>query len=71
MQVRVIQGKEPAHLLKCFGDKPMVILTGGRSSSGNDVNFDKSKTNLFQVYFKLCKIRKFIKDVCVVIGILH
>ncbi|XP_060697451.1 gelsolin a isoform X1 [Hemiscyllium ocellatum] len=33
-QVRVIQGKEPAHLMSMFGGKPLVVYKGGTSREG-------------------------------------
>ncbi|MCV4939514.1 hypothetical protein OFC17_32535, partial [Escherichia coli] len=31
VQSRVVQGKEPAHLMSLFGGKPMIIYKGGTS----------------------------------------
>lgn len=33
-QSRVVQGKEPAHLMSLFGGKPMIIYKGGTSRDG-------------------------------------
>lgn len=34
VQVRVMQGKEPAHLLSLFGGKPLIVHKGGTSREG-------------------------------------
>ncbi|KAM6902714.1 LOW QUALITY PROTEIN: gelsolin-like [Xenentodon cancila] len=34
VQVRVVQGKEPAHLMSLFGGQPMVVYKGGTSRDG-------------------------------------
>ncbi|KAM5145729.1 gelsolin isoform 3-T6 [Mantella aurantiaca] len=34
VQVRVVQGKEPPHLLSLFGGKPMIVYKGGTSREG-------------------------------------
>ncbi|CAJ1069359.1 LOW QUALITY PROTEIN: gelsolin-like [Xyrichtys novacula] len=36
VQVRVVQGKEPAHLMSLFGSKPMVVYKGGTSREGGE-----------------------------------
>ncbi|KAM7018461.1 gelsolin-like [Tautogolabrus adspersus] len=47
VQVHVVQGKEPAHLMSLFGDQPMVVYKGGTSrEGGQSVEAD---TRLFQV----------------------
>ncbi|XP_028664389.1 gelsolin-like isoform X1 [Erpetoichthys calabaricus] len=46
-QVRVIQGKEPAHLMSIFGGKPMVVYKGGTSRDGGQS--PPAETRLFQV----------------------
>uniref|UniRef100_A0A1A7ZAW6 Gelsolin n=1 Tax=Nothobranchius furzeri TaxID=105023 RepID=A0A1A7ZAW6_NOTFU len=46
-QVRVVQGKEPAHLMSLFGGRPMVIYKGG--ASRNDGQSERAETRLFQV----------------------
>lgn len=48
VQVRVVQGKEPPHLLSLFGGKPMVIVSGGRSKGKNDAGIDE--TALIQIF---------------------
>ncbi|XP_077969403.1 gelsolin-like isoform X1 [Styela clava] len=48
VQVRVVQGKEPPHLLSLFGGKPMIIVSGGRSKGKNDSGIDE--TALVQVF---------------------
>lgn len=46
-QVRVVQGKEPAHLISLFGGKPMVVYQGGTSREGGQTQ--PAQTRLFQV----------------------
>ncbi|XP_072771459.1 gelsolin a isoform X1 [Nerophis lumbriciformis] len=46
-QVRVVQGKEPAHLMSLFGDTPMVVYKGGTSRDGGQSA--PAETRLFQV----------------------
>ncbi|XP_078406100.1 gelsolin-like isoform X1 [Cetorhinus maximus] len=46
-QVRVVQGKEPAHLMSMFGGKPMVIYKGGTSREGGESA--PADNRLFQV----------------------
>nr|XP_055035601.1 gelsolin a isoform X1 [Misgurnus anguillicaudatus] len=46
-QVRVVQGKEPAHLMSLFGGKPMVVHVGGTSRDGGQTA--PAETRLFQV----------------------
>ncbi|XP_060747345.1 gelsolin a isoform X2 [Tachysurus vachellii] len=47
VQVRVVQGKEPAHLISLFGGKPMVVYRGGTSREGGQTQ--PAQTRLFQV----------------------
>uniref|UniRef100_A0A673HZX0 Gelsolin n=1 Tax=Sinocyclocheilus rhinocerous TaxID=307959 RepID=A0A673HZX0_9TELE len=47
VQVRVVQGKEPAHLMGLFGGKPMVVHQGGTSREGGQTA--PAETRLFQV----------------------
>uniref|UniRef100_A0AAY4C6W7 Gelsolin n=1 Tax=Denticeps clupeoides TaxID=299321 RepID=A0AAY4C6W7_9TELE len=47
VQVRVVQGKEPAHLMSLFGGKPMVVYKGGTSREGGQTV--PAETRLFQV----------------------
>ncbi|XP_070820100.1 gelsolin-like [Chaetodon trifascialis] len=47
VQVRVVQGKEPAHLMSLFGGKPMVVHKGGTSREGGQS--EVADTRLFQV----------------------
>lgn len=47
VQVRVVQGKEPAHLMSLFGGQPMVVYKGGTSREGGQS--DVVDTRLFQV----------------------
>lgn len=46
-QVRVMQGKEPAHLMSLFGGKPMIVYKGGTSREGGQSA--PAETRLFQV----------------------
>ncbi|KAG9460643.1 hypothetical protein GDO78_020476, partial [Eleutherodactylus coqui] len=46
-QVRVVQGKEPAHLLSLFGGKPMIVHKGGTSREGGQT--PDAAIRLFQV----------------------
>ncbi|XP_007575729.1 gelsolin a isoform X2 [Poecilia formosa] len=47
VQVRVVQGKEPAHLMSLFGGQPMVVYRGGTSRDGGQSA--PAETRLFQV----------------------
>ncbi|GCB69103.1 hypothetical protein scyTo_0005420 [Scyliorhinus torazame] len=47
VQVRVIQGKEPAHLMSMFGGQPMVIYQGGTAREGGQTA--PADNRLFQV----------------------
>ncbi|XP_070759730.1 gelsolin-like [Enoplosus armatus] len=47
VQVRVVQGKEPAHLMSLFGGQPMVVYKGG--TSREDGQSEVADTRLFQV----------------------
>ncbi|XP_059849790.1 gelsolin a isoform X2 [Hypanus sabinus] len=47
VQVRVIQGKEPAHLMSMFGGKPLVVYKGGTSRDGGQST--PADNRLFQV----------------------
>uniref|UniRef100_A0A8C9Y4X6 Gelsolin n=1 Tax=Sander lucioperca TaxID=283035 RepID=A0A8C9Y4X6_SANLU len=47
VQVRVVQGKEPAHLMSLFGSQPMVVYKGGTSREGGQS--EAADTRLFQV----------------------
>lgn len=46
-QSRVVQGKEPAHLMSLFGGKPMIIYKGGTSRDGGQTA--PASIRLFQV----------------------
>ncbi|MBN3319422.1 GELS protein, partial [Atractosteus spatula] len=46
-QVRVVQGKEPAHLISLFGGQPMVVYKGGTSREGGQTA--PAEMRLFQV----------------------
>ncbi|XP_072287407.1 gelsolin isoform X2 [Pyxicephalus adspersus] len=47
VQVRVVQGKEPPHLLSLFGGKPMIVYKGGTSREGGQM--PDAEIRLFQV----------------------
>uniref|UniRef100_A0A669AX97 Gelsolin n=1 Tax=Oreochromis niloticus TaxID=8128 RepID=A0A669AX97_ORENI len=47
VQVQVIQGKEPAHLMSLFGDKPLVVYKGGTSRENDES--EAADTRLFQI----------------------
>ncbi|XP_023814633.1 gelsolin isoform X2 [Oryzias latipes] len=47
VQVRVVQGKEPAHLMTLFKGQPMVVYKGGTSREGGQS--EVADTRLFQV----------------------
>ncbi|XP_072243198.1 gelsolin-like isoform X2 [Leuresthes tenuis] len=47
VQVRVVQGKEPAHLMSLFGKRPMVVHKGGTSREGGQS--EPADPRLFQV----------------------
>ncbi|KAL3975171.1 hypothetical protein ACER0C_021057 [Sarotherodon galilaeus] len=47
VQVRVIQGKEPAHLMSLFGDKPLVVYKGGTSRENSQS--EAADARLFQI----------------------
>uniref|UniRef100_A0A7N6AQS3 Gelsolin n=1 Tax=Anabas testudineus TaxID=64144 RepID=A0A7N6AQS3_ANATE len=47
VQVRVVQGKEPSHLMSLFGGQPMVVYKGGTSREGGQSA--PAETRLFQV----------------------
>lgn len=47
VQIRVIQGKEPAHLLSIFGGSPLVVYKGGTSREGGQTK--DADVRLFQV----------------------
>uniref|UniRef100_A0A8D0HU07 Gelsolin n=1 Tax=Sphenodon punctatus TaxID=8508 RepID=A0A8D0HU07_SPHPU len=47
VQRRVVQGKEPAHLMSLFGGKPLIVYKGGTSREGGQTA--SAATRLFQV----------------------
>ncbi|KAM3867580.1 gelsolin-like [Diretmus argenteus] len=47
VQVRVVQGKEPAHLMSLFKGQPMVVNKGGTSRAGGQS--EVAETRLFQI----------------------
>ncbi|XP_063308485.1 scinderin [Pelobates fuscus] len=59
VQVRVTQGKEPAHLLSLFKDKPLVIFKDGTSRKGGQV--PPSAVRLFQVRRNLSFITRIVE----------
>ncbi|KAF7691232.1 hypothetical protein HF521_011529 [Silurus meridionalis] len=56
VQVRVTQGKEPAHLLSLFKTKPLVVYKNGTSRKGGQV--PPPSTRLFQVRRNLGNITR-------------
>ncbi|XP_027788517.3 scinderin [Marmota flaviventris] len=58
-QVRVSQGKEPAHLLSLFKDKPLIIYKNGTSKKGGQA--PASPTRLFQVRRNLASITRIVE----------
>ncbi|XP_023388287.1 adseverin [Pteropus vampyrus] len=61
VQIRVSQGKEPAHLLSLFKDKPLIIYKNGTSKKGGQV--PAPPTRLFQVRRNLASITRIV-EVC-------
>uniref|UniRef100_A0A672YR79 Gelsolin n=1 Tax=Sphaeramia orbicularis TaxID=375764 RepID=A0A672YR79_9TELE len=47
VQVRVVQGKEPPHLMSLFGEEPLVIYKGGTSREGGQS--EAAETRLFHI----------------------
>ncbi|KAK2535262.1 Gsn [Columba livia] len=47
VQKRVVQGKEPPHLMSMFGGKPLIVYKGGTSREGGQTA--PAETRLFQV----------------------
>lgn len=47
VQTRVVQGKEPPHLMSLFGGKPLIVYKGGTSRGGGQTS--PAATRLFQV----------------------
>ncbi|XP_015271373.1 PREDICTED: gelsolin isoform X2 [Gekko japonicus] len=47
VQKRVVQGKEPPHLMSLFGGKPLIVYQGGTSREGGQTS--PAATRLFQV----------------------
>uniref|UniRef100_A0A7N5JIF9 Gelsolin n=1 Tax=Ailuropoda melanoleuca TaxID=9646 RepID=A0A7N5JIF9_AILME len=47
VQKRVVQGKEPPHLMSLFGGKPLIVYQGGTSRNGGQTS--PAPTRLFQV----------------------
>lgn len=60
-QIRVSQGKEPAHLLSLFKDKPLIIYKNGTSKRGGQV--PAPPIRLFQVRRNLASITRTV-EVC-------
>uniref|UniRef100_A0A8C0ZRT3 Scinderin n=1 Tax=Castor canadensis TaxID=51338 RepID=A0A8C0ZRT3_CASCN len=59
IQVRVSQGKEPAHLLSLFKDKPLIIYKNGTSKKGGQA--PAPPTRLFQVRRNLASITRIVE----------
>lgn len=58
-QIRVSQGKEPAHLLSLFKDKPLIIYKDGTSKKGGQT--PAPPTRLFQVRRNLASITRIVE----------
>lgn len=58
-QVRVSQGKEPAHLLSLFKSKPLIIYQNGTSKQGGQA--PAPPTRLFQVRRNLASITRIVE----------
>ncbi|KAK1334869.1 hypothetical protein QTO34_004440 [Cnephaeus nilssonii] len=59
VQIRVSQGKEPAHLLSLFKDKPLIIYKNGTSKNGGQA--PAAPTRLFQVRRNLASITRIVE----------
>uniref|UniRef100_A0A8C4MU53 Scinderin n=1 Tax=Equus asinus asinus TaxID=83772 RepID=A0A8C4MU53_EQUAS len=59
VQIRVSQGKEPAHLLSLFKDKPLIIYKDGTSKKGGQT--PAPPTRLFQVRRNLASITRIVE----------
>ncbi|XP_044534779.1 adseverin [Gracilinanus agilis] len=59
VQVRVSQGKEPAHLLSLFKDKPLIIYKDGTSRKGGQT--PPAPTRLFQIRRNLGSITRIVE----------
>ncbi|XP_074125341.1 scinderin [Sminthopsis crassicaudata] len=59
VQVRVSQGKEPAHLLSLFKDKPLIVYKNGTSRKGGQV--PPAPTRLFQIRRNLGSITRIVE----------
>lgn len=58
MQIRVSQGKEPAHLLSLFKDKPLIIYKNGTSKKEGQA---PAPIRLFQVRRNLASITRIME----------
>ena len=58
-QIRVSQGKEPAHLLSLFKDKPLIIYKNGTSKKEGQA--PAPPTRLFQVRRNLASITRIME----------
>ncbi|XP_059828605.1 adseverin [Hypanus sabinus] len=59
VQVRVVQGKEPSHLLSLFKDKPLIIYKSGTSRKGGQTPAPPRR--LFQVRKNLATITRVVE----------
>ncbi|XP_031796143.1 adseverin [Sarcophilus harrisii] len=59
VQVRVSQGKEPAHLLSLFKDKPLIVYKNGTSRKGGQA--PPAATRLFQIRRNLGSITRIVE----------
>uniref|UniRef100_A0A8D0GSY4 Scinderin n=1 Tax=Sphenodon punctatus TaxID=8508 RepID=A0A8D0GSY4_SPHPU len=59
VQIRVTQGKEPAHLLSLFKDKPLIVYKDGTSKKGGQAT--ASPLRLFQIRRNLASITRIVE----------
>uniref|UniRef100_A0A8C3SGB4 Scinderin n=2 Tax=Chelydra serpentina TaxID=8475 RepID=A0A8C3SGB4_CHESE len=59
VQIRVSQGKEPAHLLSLFKDKPLIVYKDGTSKKGGQK--PAPPTRLFQIRRNLASITRIVE----------
>ncbi|XP_021109827.1 adseverin isoform X2 [Heterocephalus glaber] len=59
VQVRVSQGKEPAHLLSLFKDKPLIVYKNGTSKKGGQA--PAPPVRLFQVRRNLASVTRIVE----------
>lgn len=59
IKIVINQGKEPAHLLSLFKDKPLIIYKNGTSKKGGQA--PAPPTRLFQVRRNLASITRIVE----------